>query len=244
MRVEISTDSADGAVAADRLGADRIELCSAGALGGLTPGPGLLSAVLDRCHRSQVHVLIRPREGGFAYSPTEVAAMRADVRHAVSAGATGVVVGALGADGRLDAAVLGELISEAGGVPVALHRAIDVCPDPVEAAHIAAELGVRRILTSGGATRAEDGVPVLRRMAGAGITLTACGGIRSHNARRIAEAAGIDEIHAAPRRQVPSPGGEVGFGPHALLDEAETRDLIATARLISGAGLNPDRRAT
>lgn len=229
MKVEISTDSADGAVAADRLGADRIELCSAGALGGLTPGPGLLSAVLDRCHRSAVHVLIRPREGGFAYSPTEVAAMRADVRHAASAGAAGVVVGALGEDGRLDAAVLGELIAEAGGVPVALHRAVDVCPDPVEAAHTAADLGIRRILTSGGAARAEDGVPVLRRMARAGVTLTACGGIRSHNARRIAEATGIDEIHAAPRRQVPSPGGQVDFGPHPVLDEAETRDLIAAA---------------
>ncbi|TDC86976.1 hypothetical protein E1161_26530 [Saccharopolyspora aridisoli] len=229
MRVEISTDSADGAVAADRLGADRIELCSAGASGGLTPGPGLLSVVLDRCHRSQVHVLIRPREGGFAYSPAEVAAMRADVRHAASAGAAGVVVGALRADGRLDAAVLGELIAEAGGVPVALHRAIDVCPDPVEAAHTAADLGIRRILTSGGATRAEDGVGVLRRMARADVTLTACGGVRAHNARRIAEATGIDEVHAAPREQVPSPGGEVDFGPHARLDESETRDLIAAA---------------
>lgn len=232
MRVEISTDGVDGAVTADRLGADRIELCSAGALGGLTPGPGLLSEVLRRCRGSEVHVLIRPREGGFCYSPADVAAMRADVRHAVSAGAAGVVVGALDAEDRLDVTCLGELIAEAGGVPVALHRAIDVCPDPVEAAHTAAELGIRRILTSGGATRAEDGVPVLRRMARAGVTLTACGGIRSHNARRIAEATGIDEIHAAPRRQVPSPGGQVDFGPHAVLDETETRDLIAAARLI------------
>lgn len=231
MRVEISADGVDGAVTADRLGADRIELCSAGALGGLTPGPGLLSAVLRRCRRSEVHVLIRPREGGFAYSPAEVAVMRADVRHAVSAGAAGIVVGALDSAGRLDAAVLGELIADAGHIPVALHRAIDVCADPVAAVETAAGLGFRRVLTSGGAVRAEDGVPVLRRMAAAAdITLTACGGTRAHNARRIVEAAGVGEVHAAPRRKTPAAGGPVDFGPHALLDESETRDLIAAVR--------------
>lgn len=232
MRVEISADGVDGAVTADRLGADRIELCSAGALGGLTPGPGLLSEVLRRCRGSEVHVLIRPREGGFCYSPAEVAAMRADVRHAVSAGAAGVVVGALDAGGRLDVACLGELIAEAGDVPVALHRAVDVCQDPVAAVRTAAELGVRRILTSGGAGRAEDGVPVLRRMAEAAgdhLALTACGGIRPHNARAVVEATGIGEIHAAPRRSVPAPGGAVDFGPHAALDEPTTRELIAVA---------------
>lgn len=228
MRVEISADGVDGAVAADRLGADRIELCSAGALGGLTPGPGLLSEVLRQC-RTEVHVLIRPREGGFAYSPAEVAVMRADVRDAVSAGAAGVVVGALDPAGRLDTAVLGDLVAEAGGAPVALHRAIDVCPDPVEAAHLAASLGIGRILTSGGAARAEDGVPVLRRMARAGITLTACGGIRAHNARHVAESAGVTEIHAAPRELLSSPGGPVDFGPHAVLDETGARALITAA---------------
>ncbi|MDI2032848.1 copper homeostasis protein CutC [Saccharopolyspora sp. TS4A08] len=228
--VEISTDGLDGAVLADRLGADRVELCSAGALGGLTPGPGLLDAVLRRCRRSEVHVLIRPREGGFRYSPAEVAVMRADVRHAVAAGAAGVVVGALDETGALDAAVLGDLVADAGDVPVALHRAVDVCPDPVEAANIAAGLGIRRVLSSGGAVRAEDGAEVLRRMAGAGITLTACGGVRAHNVGDVVRAAGVGEVHAAPRRPVPSPGGAVDFGPHAELDSDEARELIAAAR--------------
>ncbi|RRO18342.1 hypothetical protein EIL87_08950 [Saccharopolyspora rhizosphaerae] len=230
MKVEISTDGLDGAVAADRLGADRIELCSAGVSGGLTPGPGLLSAVLERCRRSEVHVLVRPREGGFKYSPAEVAVMRAEVRHAASAGAAGVVVGALDRSGRLDTAVLAELVVEAAGLPVALHRAVDVCLDPVEAAHCAASLGIRRVLSSGGAARAEDGAAVLRRMAGTDVTVTACGGIRAHHLHHIAKATGVAEVHAAPRTQVPSPGGQVDFGPHALLDEQETHDLIAEAR--------------
>ncbi|WP_406689236.1 copper homeostasis protein CutC [Saccharopolyspora sp. ID03-671] len=228
--VEISTDGLDGAVLADRLGADRVELCSAGALGGLTPGPGLLDAVLRRCRRSEVHVLIRPREGGFRYSPAEVAVMRADVRHAVAAGAAGIVVGALDETGALDAAVLGDLVADAGDVPVALHRAVDVCPDPVEAANIAAGLGIRRVLSSGGAVRAEDGAEVLRRMAGSGVTLTACGGVRAHNVGDVVRAAGVGEVHAAPRRPVPSPGGTVDFGPHAELDSDEARELIAAAR--------------
>ncbi|SFS32339.1 copper homeostasis protein CutC [Saccharopolyspora flava] len=228
--VEISTDGLDGAVLADRLGADRIELCSAGALGGLTPGPGLLDEVLRRCPRSEVHVLIRPREGGFRHSPAEVAVLRAEVRRAVAAGAAGVVVGALDEHDALDTDALGELVAEAGAVPVALHRAVDVCRDPVEAAHVAAELGIRRVLSSGGAVRAEDGAEVLRRMARAGVTVTACGGVRAHNVRRVVETCGAGEVHAAPRKPVPSPGGEVDFGPHAVLDEEEARRLIAAAR--------------
>lgn len=233
LRIELSTDTVDGAVRADALGADRIELCSAGALGGLTPGPGLLAAVLARCHRSPVHVLIRPREGGFRYAPSEVDAMLADVRHAVRAGAAGVVVGALTASGVLDVPVLTELVAAAEGMPVTLHRAVDVCRDPVAATEVAAGLGFRRVLSSGGASRAEDGVPVLKRMvaaAGERVTVMACGGIRPHNARAVAAATGVRDLHAAPRRPAPATLSVVDYGTHALLDEEAARGLIAVRR--------------
>lgn len=233
LRIELSTDTVEGAVAADALGADRIELCSAGALGGLTPGPGLLAAVLARCRRSEVHVLIRPREGGFGYDPSEVDAMLADVRHAVGAGAAGVVVGALTASAELDTPVLTALVAAADGRPVTLHRAIDVCRDPVAAVEVAADLGFRRVLSSGGAPRAEDGVPVLKRMVaapGARVTVMACGGIRPHNARAIADATGVRDLHAAPRRPAPTAPSAIDYGTHAVLDEEAARGLIAVAR--------------
>ncbi|TVT15154.1 copper homeostasis protein CutC [Amycolatopsis acidiphila] len=230
MRIELSTDTVAGAVAADALGADRIELCSAGALGGLTPGPGLLAAVLSRCRRSEVHVLIRPREGGFGYGPSKVDAMLADVRHAVR---SGVVVGALTAAGELDRPVLADLVAAADGLPVTLHRAIDVCRDPVAAVEAAAGLGFRRVLSSGGAARAEDGVPVLARMvaaAGDRLAVMAGGGIRPHNARAIADATGVRDLHAAPRRPAPAAAPSVvDYGTHALLDEDAARGLIALA---------------
>lgn len=235
MRIELSVDTIGGAVAADELGADRIELCSAGALGGLTPGPGLLAAALARCRRAEVHVLIRPREGGFEYSPAEVDAMLADVRHAVVAGAAGVVVGALTAAGELDVPVLRALVAAADGLPVTAHRAVDVCADPVAAVESLTDLGFRRVLSSGGAARAEDGVPTLSRMVAAGgsaLSVTACGGIRPHNALAIADATGVADLHAAPRRQVPpsvppSQPSAVDYGTHAELDFETARALVA-----------------
>ncbi|OXM73540.1 MULTISPECIES: copper homeostasis protein CutC [Amycolatopsis] len=232
--VELSTDTVDGAIAADRLGADRVELCAAGALGGLTPGPGLLAATLARCALAEVHVLIRPRDGGFRYAPAEVDAMLADVRHAVAAGAPGVVVGALTAAGEVDRGVVGELVAAADGREVTFHRAIDVCADPLAALEVLAELGVRRVLSSGQARTAVEGAPVLARMAAAAgdrLTVMACGGIRPHNVRQVLDATRVRHVHAAPRRPAePTPTTTVDFGVHATLDVAAAKALIAAAR--------------
>ncbi|GAB3567262.1 copper homeostasis protein CutC [Amycolatopsis endophytica] len=232
--MELSTDTVDGAIAADRLGADRVELCAAGALGGLTPGPGLLAATLARCTRAGVHVLIRPRDGGFRYAPAEVDAMLADVRHAVAAGAAGVVAGALTGAGTVDRVVVGELVAAASGREVTFHRAIDVCADPLEAVEELASLGVRRVLTSGRAPTALEGAPVLSRLreaAGDRLTIMACGGIRPHNVREVLEATGVRDVHAAPRRPAERvAAGPVDFGGHATLDVEAAKELIAATR--------------
>ena len=228
IKLELSTDSVDGAVAADSLGVQRIELCSAGALGGLTPGPGLLDRVLARV-RTEVHVLIRPREGGFRYGPGEVDVMLADVAHAVSAGAAGVVVGALTSGDELDVPVLRELVAAADGRVVTFHRALDVCAEPVAAVETLAELGFSRVLTSGRAVRAVDGVALLAALvaaAGDSLAVMACGGIRPHNARAVVEATGVRDLHAAPRRAVPGDSSTVDFGGHAEFDVGTARELV------------------
>jgi copper homeostasis protein len=235
-RVELSVDTVAGAVAADSLGVRRIELCSAGALGGLTPGPGLLATVLARCRRTEVHVLVRPREGGFDYRPAEVDAMAADVAHAVAAGAAGVVVGALGGDGHPDQGAVAEMVAAAAGRPVCFHRALDVCRDPMAAVDLLAGWGVHRVLSSGHEVRAEDGAGVLAaiaRVAGDRLAVTACGGIRAHNAAALLRATGVADVHAAPRRPAVSAriaGRAVDFGGHAEFDLSAAAELVAAVR--------------
>ena len=153
-------DSGAGLAAAVAGGADRIELCAALGLGGLTPSPGLM-AVAAGCGLP-VYAMIRSRAGDFEFDEAEVAVMEADIAAARDAGLAGVVIGASLPDGRLDGPVLARLIAAAQGLGVTLHRAIDLVPDWAEALEMAVDLGVERILTSGRALRAVDGLAALR----------------------------------------------------------------------------------
>ncbi|HEY3606513.1 MAG TPA: copper homeostasis protein CutC, partial [Pseudonocardiaceae bacterium] len=177
MIIELSVDTLSGVLAADALGCDRIELCSAGSVGGLTPSHGLIAAAVSRC--TQVQVLVRPRGGDFTYTATEVDSMAADVAHAVSLGAAGVVSGALTAGGAVDAGATAALIDAAGGREFTFHRAIDFCADPLAALDRLSELGVRRVLTSGAAPTATEGAALLAAMVRFGtVTVMACGRVR------------------------------------------------------------------
>lgn len=186
-------------------GASRIELCSALSLGGLTPSASLISAAVGA--PVPVHVLVRPRAGDFLYDAGEEDLIATDVRHAVDAGAAGVVVGANRPGGLLDEALLSRLVRvvrEAGGhrgTPVALtlHRAFDLCSDLFAALEQAITLGFDRVLTSGGATSAMAGRAALSALASQArgrIRILAAGGIDPGNVGAIL-ATGVDEIHAS-----------------------------------------------
>lgn len=245
INIELSVDTIDAALAADSLDVQRVELCSAGALGGLTPGPGLLETVVAHCRRVAVHVLIRPRAGDFQYSPAEIDVLLTDIAHAVAAGAAGVVVGALTNHCEVDTAVLADLVAAAQGREVTFHRAIDVSRDPLVAVERLAESGVSRVLSSGQAPRAEQGAPVLAEMARRAegrLAVMACGGIRANNAAATVRATGVSDVHAAPRKPTRpgladldsfSPGpapAAVDFGGQAEFDLTEARALIAAIR--------------
>ncbi|GAA4784782.1 copper homeostasis protein CutC [Microbacterium gilvum] len=198
---ELAVQDAAGIAVAARVGADRVELASALALGGLTPSP----AVLERAVGSgtPVHVLVRPRAGGFAYDPDDRALMVADVRWAVREGAAGVVVGGTAA-GTADADLVRACIDAADGREVTFHRAFDTVSDRMAALDALAELGITRVLTSGGASRAVDALAELRalveRAAGC-VQIMAGGGVDAVTARRVA-AAGVDAVHASAKRVV------------------------------------------
>lgn len=196
---------------AREVGAARVELATALALGGLTPSPATLELAVEAAGADgpEVHVLVRPRAGGFHYDADELDVAERDVRHAIAGGASGVVIGALDADGRLDLSAMARLRDAAGGAPVTLHRAIDVTADPVATLQSARELGLRRVLTSGGASAAIDGIDTLRALVAAAegeIEVMAGSGVDVTSAPKLA-AVGVDAIHFSAKRAVTEDGG-------------------------------------
>ncbi len=196
---------------AKEVGAARVELATALALGGLTPSPATLELAVEAAgvDGPEVHELIRPRAGGFHYDEDELAVAELDVRRAIAAGASGVVIGALDAEGRLDLFAMARLRDAAGGAPVTLHRAIDVTADPVATLQSARELGLGRVLTSGGASAAIDGIDTLRALVAAAegeIEIMAGSGVDVTSAPVLA-ASGVDAIHFSAKRAVTEDGG-------------------------------------
>lgn len=195
---------------AGEVGAARVELTAALALGGLTPSPATVELALEAARLAgvEVHVLVRPRAGDFHYTDDEIAVVERDIRWVVGAGADGVVIGALDAHGLLDLAVMSQLRDAAGAASVTLHRAIDVTPDPLATLRAARDLGLRRVLTSGGASTAIDGIDTLRALAAAanGIEVMAGSGVDARSAVALAET-GVDALHFSAKRTVAAAGG-------------------------------------
>lgn len=180
--LECCVDSVESALAAAEGGADRLELCAALVIGGITPGLALFEQV-SACCSLPVRVLLRPRFGDFLYTAYEFQILKREVELFREAGAEGVVIGCLQADGGLHMDQMRELMAEADHMKVTLHRAFDVCADPIKAYGQARELGVDTILTSGQKRECLMGLPLLKQlcelqkeegtpriMAGAGVT--------------------------------------------------------------------------
>lgn len=161
--LECCVDSVESAIEAKRGGANRLELCSGLIIGGLSPSKALFEAVrenVDIC----THVLLRPRFGDFCYTDYEHAIIKKEVKMFRELGADGVVIGALRPDGSLNTEQMKELIEEAGEMSVTLHRAFDMCKDPISTLEEAKQLGVRTILTSGQKNNCVDGTELLREL--------------------------------------------------------------------------------
>src|SRR5213080_2027161 len=163
MRFEVCADSVAGVLAAQRAGADRVELCSGLFEGGITPSAGLLVATAAVAE-IPVMVLIRPRGGDFCYDEHERRAMITDIAMARETGAAGVVIGALSADGNVDVELCAELIRAADGMEITFHRAFDLARDPFAALEAVISLGAQRLLTSGQDRSALDGAELIKQL--------------------------------------------------------------------------------
>ena len=161
--LEICVDSLASARAAVLGGADRLELCSALAVGGLTPYEALLRQIKAESH-IPVRCLMRPRAGDFLYTPEELDMLRCQILQLKAAGADGFVIGCLTAEGDLDREAMKPLIDACGGSGITLHRCIDVSRDPLQTYLVAGELGIDTVLTSGGAGNCLAGMDTIGAM--------------------------------------------------------------------------------
>ena len=241
MILEVCVDDAAGIAAAVSGGANRIELCSALALGGLSPSAGLIALAAEAPIPAMA--MIRPRAGDFIWSAEERRAMRAEIRAVKAAGLAGVVIGASRPDGRLDGECLAELMAEAEGLYITLHRAIDLTPDPLAALALCRDLGIGRVLTSGGATSVAEGLERLALMAKAApdITILPGGGVsEALLPALLAAIPQLSEVHASCSAPLPAPAlpqiEDFGFQPKSAkgTDAARVRALRSALDRLRG----------
>ena len=161
--LECCVDSVESAIAAKKGGADRIELCSALVIGGLSPSQALYRKIREQVDLP-IRVLLRPRFGDFCYTDFEQEILKEEIKSFVNLGADGIVIGAMKPDGTLNLEQMKEFIEEAKGMPVTLHRAFDMCQDPFVTLEEAKELGISTILTSGQKNTCVDGMELLKEL--------------------------------------------------------------------------------
>lgn len=218
LMLEVCVDTAEGLAVAVAGGADRIELCAALSLGGLTPPAGLMALAAKA--PVPVMAMIRPRAGDFHWSEAEVEMMEAEIAGARTAGLAGVVLGASRPDGRLEADVLKRLVAAANGMDLTLHRVFDLVPDMNEALEVAISLGFTRVLTSGGAVSVAEGlqrIAGLALLAGDRIGIMPGAGVNP-SLVPVLKSLGISELHASCSS--PMPGHDrlaaLGLAPAGL----------------------------
>jgi copper homeostasis protein len=205
--IEICVESARSAEAARKGGADRVELCSALELGGLTPSPGLIARAA-MVPDVELIVLLRPRAGDFCYDEQDEATMLGDLEFARESGAHGVAVGALKPDGRLDLGLLECLAAHAGELELVCHRAFDLCSDPLAALEELCGMGFSGVLTSGQAQTAVDGAPLIAQLvaaAGDRLQVRAAGKVRPDNAAALIASTHCSALHASAGSRRASP---------------------------------------
>jgi len=252
--LEICCGSIDDAIQAQAGGADRVELCSAMFIGGLTPSIGTLQEVKSRL-KIPVMAMVRPRGGGFCYTGAEFATMERDTEAAIEAGADGVVFGILTEDGRIDQRRTMRIRRIVGKRQAVFHRAFDVTPNPFGALEQLIDLEVTRVLTSGQKNTASEGVDLIAELierAGRRIEILPGGGIRPYNMHEIAKRTRCGQIHMTAWSKVQDcsthANPEISFGgalhpPEDVYDRTDARLVKTISESLRGENKRTTTRA-
>lgn len=220
INVEICCNSVESARNAKAAGTKRIELCDNLEVGGLTPPENAIEECVKEL-KLCTHVLVRPRAGDFCYSQSEYELIKRQVEMCSRCGAHAVVIGFLHEDGSVDVERTREIVRIAAPMQVTFHRAFDECAEPLAALEQIIDCGCHRILTSGCATSAETGIPMLHQLvekAAGRIVILAGAGITPQNAAEIITKTNVSEIHGSCKRTLPD--------GRLITDEETVRQLI------------------
>lgn len=194
---EACVGSYSEAVSAEKRGADRVELCDNLDVGGTTPSYGTIKTTVEKL-KIPVFVMIRPRGGNFCYNKNEVEIMKKDIELCKALGVKGIVLGVLTKNDEIDYPLLKELIDLAAPMEVTFHKAIDDLENPVLEIKKLAEIGVKRILSSGTKAKALDGKEILNKMiaeANDDITVIVAGGVTTDNFDKVSKEIVSTEYH-------------------------------------------------
>ncbi|HIC22206.1 MAG TPA: copper homeostasis protein CutC [Planctomycetes bacterium] len=244
--IEVCIEDASYAESAVRAGANRIEMCSALDLGGLTPTTQSVRKALYS--GVPVTAMARIRPGDFVLNDDDIAILQEEITAQIETGADGIVTGALTPEGTVDTVALGWLVDACGGRPVTFHRAFDHCSDRISALEQIIDCGCQRLLTSGGAPTAEQGIAELARIvetAADRIEVIAAGGIRPGCAVDLVRKTAVRWLHLSARRPTPGPSRVLspGVPPGSATSVAPGERWIMDPALVEELRSELDRQA-
>lgn len=244
MEVEICLDSVASAQAAEAGGADRVELCANLVEGGTTPSYGMIKQVKEKCGL-RLMVIIRPRGGDFLYDESEKQVCLDEIEAARELGVDGVVIGALNKDATIDKEFTRQMLERAQGMEVTFHRAFDMTVDLRTALEELIELGVSRVLTSGGRANVYEGADVIAalvKQAAGRISIMPGGGVAKGDIAALVAKTGVKEVHTSAstevfsKMEVRNDGCSMGSASEGreyvikVTDEALVRQIVSAAK--------------
>lgn len=201
--IEVCVDNIESIHTAIKAGADRIELCSALSVGGITPS-WAFSQYAVKNSSIPINVMIRQRAGDFVFSSNEIAMMNDEIQMMRDLGVNGVVIGALNIDAQINVKACQQWIESAGDLDVTFHRAFDTVQDWQYALEQVIDLGCKSILTSGQQPTAERGIESLTqfvKQADGRVSIMPGCGVNASNALDIISATGAKELHLSGKTQ-------------------------------------------
>ncbi|SEB71465.1 copper homeostasis protein [Nocardioides exalbidus] len=234
--VEICLEDVGGARLAAEAGADALEVCAGLVDGGTTPTLGFVRHCAAAAPALEIRVLVRSRPGDFVHGAEDVDVMVTDIE-AVRSGVEpstrlGFVIGTLEPDGTVDADAVRRLVAACGDAPVTFHKAFDSVPDKPTGLALLADLGVTRVLTSGGPGPALEHLPELADLVARGgedVRIAVGGGVRPANVAEVVAATGAREVHLRAPGTVASVGVSAGYddGTRSVTSAEVLADVMA-----------------